>query len=122
MSHTQRTINSLGMRQVGMLALAADFALTNHLSLLKEDHIRATRLADALSEMGFPITKSCDSNMVWVNTAPYSADTISAELAKQFINSFGGKECEMRLVIHHQISDGDVDDLIAVFRQFPGGK
>jgi threonine aldolase len=36
-----------GMRQVGILAAAADFAITNNLSKLKADHLRAKQIAEA---------------------------------------------------------------------------
>jgi len=41
-----------GMRQAGVLAAAGLYALENHVDRLKEDHARARKLADALSDSG----------------------------------------------------------------------
>ncbi len=39
-----------GMRQVGLLAAAADYAIDHHLPLLREDHRRAKELAQTISK------------------------------------------------------------------------
>lgn len=41
-----------GMRQIGLLAAAADYGIEHHRDLLEEDHRRARELARAISECG----------------------------------------------------------------------
>lgn len=55
-----------GMRQVGILAAAGDYALDHHLSRLSEDHVRARRLADAIAAVRPDVVdpREVDTNIV----------------------------------------------------------
>ncbi len=61
-----------GMRQVGILAAGALYALENHVERLADDHAHAKILADAFAETdGFSLEfESVPTNLVWVKVEP----------------------------------------------------
>src|SRR6056297_3816430 len=73
-----------GMRQIGLLAAAADYAVTNHLPLMSEDHRRAKILAKTVSEHSdFEIElNTVESNIVIFDTKKEPA----VEVLKKFEN------------------------------------
>lgn len=62
-----------GMRQSGILAAAALYALDHHVELLKDDHRRAKHLAVGLSQIpGFEChTESIQTNIVYAYIRPH---------------------------------------------------
>jgi len=61
-----------GMRQAGVIAAAALYALENHVDRLKEDHVHAQILADAvIGTEGFALDPGpVETNLVWVSVDP----------------------------------------------------
>ena len=61
-----------GMRQVGIIAAAALYALEHHVDRLKDDHAHARVLADAFAATdGFALeTGPVETNLVWVAVNP----------------------------------------------------
>ena len=56
-----------GMRQSGILAAAGLYALDNNIERLRDDHYRARRLAEAVSEMGYNVDMDqVQTNMVYI--------------------------------------------------------
>lgn len=53
-----------GIRQAGMIAAPADYALTHHFPRLARTHALARRLAEGLKEAGCEILAPVDTNMV----------------------------------------------------------
>lgn len=106
-----RKIYGGGMRQSGILAAACIYALDNHFPKLIEDHKKAAYLAQELVNIGFKLTKPCETSMVWIDGAHLGldADKISKALAEKDILIFGGSSTEIRLVVHHQISQQALD-------------
>lgn len=108
-----------GMRQIGLLAAACDYSLENHFPLLVQDHRKALKLSQELVKIGYALCKPCDTSMVWIDTsmlgAGFQAEVFSQNLAKEGILSFGGNSHEIRLVVHHQITDEVIDKTIQVF-------
>jgi len=58
-----------GMRQAGVLAAAARFALVHHVARLAEDHVHARRLAEGLAKLGLPVDPWPETNMVMFRVA-----------------------------------------------------
>jgi len=81
----KRKIMGGGMRQAGILAAAGLIALTEHLSLLAEDHKRARDLENALAEIkGINVDKG-NINMVFFRIKTKNTD------AESFVNTFHNK-------------------------------
>ena len=59
------------MRQAGIVAAAALYALDNNVERLVDDHARAKRLAEGLAEAGLPVDPSAvDTNFVGIEAEP----------------------------------------------------
>src|ERR671930_1880027 len=59
------------MRQAGIVAAAAVYALDHHVERLAEDHARARRLAEGLAEAGVPIDlDQVETNFVQLDVGP----------------------------------------------------
>jgi threonine aldolase len=109
-----------GMRQAGILAAAGIVALRTMTERLREDHARASNLADGLRENdcivlddGTPAT-----NMVFFDLAArasLSAPEVAERLARDGILVSPGGERRFRLVTHCWIDDAAVEKTIAAF-------
>ena len=98
-----------GMRQAGVLAAAGRHALQHHMARLAEDHARAARLAQALRRLGHDASQH--TNMVFVG-APLAA--AGAALAARGVRIEGD-----RWVLHLDVSDADVEQVVAAVRALP---
>ncbi len=101
-----------GMRQVGLLAAGADFALENNLQALSEDHRRAREIAVSCAAV---VPNSVDLDFVHTNIvvlnlagARQSAQEISAALKTAGILSSALGPTTLRLVTHRDLSDSDI--------------
>ncbi|KIM48425.1 hypothetical protein M413DRAFT_440155 [Hebeloma cylindrosporum] len=105
-----------GMRQTGILAASAAYALTHNFPQLPRVHALARRLEAGLEEIGATILSKAETCMIFYDPTPLGttfdeiADRASA-LPEPLI--LGGS----RLVIHIQTSDSAVDDFLAMVRQ-----
>jgi threonine aldolase len=108
-----------GMRQVGILAAAGLVALRDMTGRLGEDHARARRLAKTLDGIpGLTVdAKAQDINMVF---AGVSCDGLALYeyLQAKKINVNGPSDGVLRLVTHHDVTDGDVDEAAAAIKDF----
>jgi threonine aldolase len=102
-----------GMRQSGMLAAAGLYAIENNFNRLSEDHDRAKRLAEGIQGAQKP-----ETNIVLIDTIRPAAD-VCADLHALGVWCFPVAERRLRLVIHLQITDADVDQTIAAFGSVP---
>lgn len=108
-----------GMRQVGLLAAAADYAVENNLEKLYEDHKRAKRLAKALqTHPKFKIdVESVDTNIVLFDVMDDSAKNIIRVLSGKGVGMvpFGPKT--IRATFHFQVTDDDLEKVIKVLEE-----
>lgn len=101
-----------GMRQAGILAAAAIFALDHHVDRLADDHANAAKLAKELRQFeplsATPITQQ--TNMVFVQVDESLSDTLGRFLAENgiLVSGRGG----WRLVTHLDVTDKDIDRVI----------
>ena len=100
-----------GMRQVGILAAAGLYALTNNVSRLAEDHARARRLAEALAPYGVVDPAQVRTNLVPVDLAKSRLDapTLAARAAEQGVLIAAMLPGLARLVTHLDVDDDGVD-------------
>lgn len=66
--HRFRKMFGGGMRQAGILAAAALYALDHHVDRLADDHANARRLAEGIADVpGLSVPMPVDSNMVFID-------------------------------------------------------
>jgi threonine aldolase len=107
-----------GMRQSGLLAAAALYAVNHNLSRLEEDHANALYMAQELEALfGRDAIRYTGTNMVFV-TEPkgLSLPQLSAHLAEQGIHVSGGTR--IRLVTHLDVSQSQIGRFIAATKTF----
>jgi threonine aldolase len=108
------------MRQVGVIAAGALYALEHHIERLADDHVRAQRLAETIRDIeGLELRAAkVDTNLVIYRVDPRlgTAAEFSARLKRRgvLINAFGGQL--MRAVTHLDVSDADIEQAIDVLR------
>ncbi len=102
-----------GMRQSGILAAAALYALDNHIDRLAEDHANATALCEGLRAAGFAV-KQPDTNMVYATVA--DASSWQAELARADVLCFSVSPTELRLVTHLDVHASDIARTVEAFK------
>jgi threonine aldolase len=117
-AHRHRKLFGGGMRQAGIIAAAALYALENHIDRLADDHARAQRLADGIRPIeGLELRPpQVDTNLVIYRVDPKlgTGAEFSNRLKRRglLINAFGGQL--MRAVTHLDVSDDDVERAIEI--------
>jgi threonine aldolase len=106
-----------GMRQVGVLAAACDFALDHHLPRLGEDHARALRLAEGLRADGWPLELP-ETNLLYVRCA--DAHALVAALAEDGVRCLPLAHDRVRLVTHLDVDDAGIARALDAFARQPG--
>jgi len=107
-----------GMRQIGILASAADYAIDYHYPLLKEDHRRAGELASVIEKCS---GLSIDTDSVETNILIFDVEEMTAETAVQQLEEKGiqlvpfGPET-LRATFHFEITDQDLEKVQVAFR------
>jgi threonine aldolase len=109
-----------GMRQAGILAAAASYALDHHLDRLADDHARARRIAEAVAAVAPDVIDPdlVETNVVALDLAKHPLDaTAFAERAKEqgLLAGVVGRD-RVRLVLHLDADDEAVDHAIEVLR------
>lgn len=112
-----------GMRQIGMLAAAADYALNYHYPQLEEDHRRARELAETIDncEMLSIDLDSVETNILIFDVLDGSAESAVEKLEKEGIRLVPFGPRTLRATFHFQITDQDLEEVKTVFcRLFNG--
>jgi threonine aldolase len=102
------------MRQSGVLAAAALYALDHHVQRLAEDHANARALVEGLQGLPGVTVASPQTNMVFVDLAPDKAIDVVARLAERGVLVTG--LYRLRLVTHLDVSRPQVESAAAVMR------
>jgi len=113
--HRGRRIRKLlggGMRQSGMLAAAAQYALTHNVDRLALDHSRAKRLAAGLASLGFGLTEP-DTNILYVEVS--QAEALVLRLEEQGIRCLAVSPDRIRLVTHLDVNEAGIDQTLQAF-------
>ncbi len=110
-----------GMRQVGLLAGAAHYALDNNIARLSEDHRRAKELAVAIAaiDKSFVNPALVETNIVGLdlNNAPYTAADLATRCreAGLWVSALGPKYA--RLVTHLDFDDEQCAGAIEILKR-----
>ncbi len=103
------------MRQSGYLAAAGIYALDHHIDQLKEDHRRATQIADILLECGYvDAVEPADTNIViFTLRTGFKVPDILSLMKENGILALGFGASSIRMVTHLHIDD----DMIGYMRE-----
>jgi threonine aldolase len=118
-AHRIRKMAGGGMRQAGMLAAAASYALDHHVERLADDHALARRLADGLAGIDGLQVEAPHTNIVFADltgAAREQSAALLAYLARQGIQATG--LYRLRFVTHLDVDTAGVDQAVAAIRQF----
>jgi len=108
-----------GMRQSGLLAAAAAYALEHHIEQLAQDHALARRLADGLAGIAGLQVEAPQTNMVFVDltgAARAKAAGLLGYLADRGIAITG--RYRLRFVTHLDVDAEGVDRAVTAIRQY----
>lgn len=111
-----------GMRQIGLLAAAADFGVENNWPLLKEDHRRAKELAEVIEECS---DLEIDMETVETNILLFDVIKEDAPSALEKLEEMGVRMTQfgpstIRATFHYQISDSDSERIKFVVKKLFG--
>jgi threonine aldolase len=118
-AHRIRKMVGGGLRQAGLLAAAATYALDHHVERLADDHALAQRLAAGLSQLPGLVVESPETNIVFVDLVG-EARTRSAELVP-FLAARGVLASglyRLRFVTHLDVDVAGIDHTITAIRDF----
>jgi threonine aldolase len=102
------------MRQAGIVAAAALYALDHHVARIADDHRRARRLAEGLVDAGVKVDfDQVETNFVQVDVGPERADAIERMKQHGVLVSTTVHPTVVRAVTHLDITDDDVETAIA---------
>lgn len=105
-----------GMRQVGLLAAAARYAVNHNLQLLEEDHRRAKIFAEEISKNpSFSINPDwIETNIVLFDVVDRTVESVLKQFSENGIGMvpFGPKT--IRATFHFQVTDEDLEKVVKV--------
>ncbi len=100
-----------GMRQAGVLAAAALYALEHHVDRLAEDHVQARRLAEGIEKLELSVHPAPETNMVMFDVADTLGFLRATRARDLWINPTGPGR--FRAVTHLDVGYADVDEAVA---------
>jgi threonine aldolase len=118
-AHRIRKMAGGGMRQAGLLAAAASYALDHHVERLAQDHALALRLAEGLSGMAGLVVEPAQSNMVFVELvgqARARATELLPFLAARGVLASG--LYRLRFVTHLDVDAAGIEHTLIAMRDF----
>jgi len=107
-----------GMRQIGILAAAADYAVDHHYPLLEDDHRRADELAQTIAEcsqLSIDLD-SVETNILIFDVKEQSAESVVDQLEEQSIRLVPFGPQTLRATFHFQITDEDLGIVQSAFK------
>jgi threonine aldolase len=115
-AHRVRKMAGGGLRQVGLLAAAADHALTHHIERLADDHALARRLAEGLSGIpGLAVTPP-QTNILFAQVEGGRGAALLEHLKSRGVLATG--LIGLRFVTHLDVDAEGIDRAIAATRKF----
>ncbi len=115
-AHRIRKMPGGGMRQAGVLAAAASYALDHHVERLSEDHALAQRLAQGLQGITGLQVRSAQTNIVFVDVADGLGPDLLAFLKTRGVLATG--LIGLRFVTHLDVDAPGIDHAVASVREF----
>lgn len=114
-AHRYRKMLGGGMRQAGVLAAAALYALDHHIARLSEDHTLAQRLADGLQDISGLSVEPPQTNMVFVDVEGERVKSLLPHLKTRGVLATG--LYRLRFVTHLDVDSADITRAIAAMRE-----
>lgn len=106
------------MRQSGILAAAALYALENNIERLTEDHANARRLAEGIRQIDHltPVSDKIDTNMLFFRVDPAWGTAVEfvEKIKKQNVWMLSTAPATIRAVTHLDVSSSDVARTIEI--------
>lgn len=118
-AHRIRKMAGGGMRQAGLLAAAALYALDHHVERLAQDHALAQRLADGLAGMDALAVEAPQTNIVFADllgAARNRSVALLEHLKAQGVLATG--LYRLRFVTHLDVDAAGIDRAVAAIRAF----
>ncbi|WP_310387248.1 low-specificity L-threonine aldolase [Roseateles sp.] len=108
-----------GMRQAGVLAAAAHYALDHQVGRLADDHLLAQRLAAGLQGLAGVTVEAPQTNIVFVDVLGLKAAGVTDYLKARGVLATG--LYKLRFVTHLDVDEAAVDQAIAAMREYFAG-
>jgi threonine aldolase len=107
------------MRQVGVLAAAAVYALQNNVERLADDHARAKRLAEGLAAArpGCCDPAAVETNIVYIDCGDLDPLEVSGKLWERGVRIYPYGPGLLRAVTHLDVDDAGIERAITAFRE-----
>ncbi len=120
-AHRHRKVLGGGMRQAGVIAAAALYALEHHVERLAEDHANARRLAGGIHKVeGLEIDpEEVDTNLVFFRVDPASgtAAEFCAHIREEGLLMLPTAPTTIRAVTHLDVDAAAVDRALAILHK-----
>jgi threonine aldolase len=113
--HRVRKLFGGGMRQAGILAAAASFALEHNVARLADDHTNARNLAAGLLELGFRVDPPPETNMVLFEVADAAAFAAAMRERGLLINQIAPGR--FRAVTHMDVCADDITTALGAIEE-----
>ena len=113
-AHRVRKMLGGGMRQAGVLAAAALYALDHHVERLADDHANARALAEGLQGLPGVTVQPPQTNILFVDLTPDKAPGVVDRLRAAGVLCTG--LYRLRFVTHLDVSAADVQRAIPILR------
>lgn len=114
-----RKVMGGGMRQAGILAAAALYALENNVERLKEDHTKAQKIGNVLQQCAYiEEVYPPDTNILifTLKDSIFTGNQFLAELAKQHIKAIAFGPQQIRFVSHLDFTDSMCEKVAEVLQ------
>ncbi|NCT83278.1 MAG: low-specificity L-threonine aldolase [Comamonadaceae bacterium] len=115
-AHRIRKMVGGGLRQVGLMAAAADHALTHHVERLADDHALAKRLAEGLAALPGVTVTPPQTNIVFAQVSDGRTPALLEHLKSRGVLATG--LIGLRFVTHLDVDAAGIDHAIAATREF----
>ena len=115
-AHRIRKMTGGGLRQVGVVAAAALYALDHHVDRLRQDHAMAQRLAAGLQNLSGLSVRSAQTNIVFLDVSEGRGPALLAHLKAAGVLATG--MLGLRFVTHLDVDAEAIDRAIAAIRDF----
>ncbi len=119
-AHRWRKMLGGGMRQAGLLAAAALYALDHHIDRLAADHTLAQRLAQGLAELPGVTVEPPQTNIVFADVPAERGPGLVTHLKACGVLATGslyGRSSRLRFVTHLDVDASGIDRTIAAARE-----
>ena len=115
-AHRVRKMVGGGLRQVGLLAAAADHALSHHVERLADDHALARRLAEGLAALPGVTVTPPQTNIVFAQVSDNRGPALIEHLKSRGVLATG--LIGLRFVTHLDVDAAGIDHAIASAAEF----